>query len=226
MKSLGNGSGFSNVYTSAYFITGDDLIIVDIGDTAFHRLQKMELSKFKDIYLFITHTHFDHIGGLGIFVQHVFYNLNKRITIVAPSEEVKKDLKKLLKIGDVSKDMYKIKNAQNLKKDFFITSVPTLHSPGYLKEKCFGYVFSENGINTVYTGDTYTLEPFRKYITNETVLYVDISVHYGKVHLKFEDVIEELKTYANTGTKVYLMHLDDKKSAREMVKGIKNIQVF
>lgn len=226
MKSLGNGSGFSNVYTSACFLADNDLVLIDIGDTAYHRLQKMDLTKYKNIFLFITHTHFDHIGGLAIFVQHVFYNLGKKLTIVAPSKAVKKDIKTLLKIGDISKDMYSLKNAEKFSRSFFIKVVPTVHSSGYLADKCFGYVFSENGTQIVYTGDTSTLEPFRNYITEGSSLYVDISVHYGKVHLKLEDVIEELKSYAAKGIKVYLMHLDDKAAAKEAIKDIKNMYIF
>ncbi|MDO4283519.1 MAG: MBL fold metallo-hydrolase [Clostridia bacterium] len=226
MKSLGNGSGFSSVYTSACFIAGDDLVIIDIGDTAYHRLQKMDLSKYKNIYLFITHTHFDHVGGLAIFVQHIFYNLNKKLIIVAPSKTVKKDIKCLLKIGDISKNMYKLKNAEKLEQNFFVKAIPTVHSPGYLKDKCFGYIFNENGTNIVYTGDTSTLEPFRAYLASASALYVDISAHYGKVHLKLEDAIEELTEYAASGIKVYLMHLDDKAFVKERIKGIKNMYIF
>ena len=79
-----------------------------------------------------------------------------------------------------------LKNAEKFSSSFFIKVVPTVHSSGYLADKCFGYVFSENGTQIVYTGDTSTIEPFRNYITEGSSLYVDISVHYGKVHLKLD----------------------------------------
>lgn len=226
MRSLGNGSGFSKTYTSAYFTHENDLIIIDMGDTAYHRLQKMDLTSYNDIYIFITHTHFDHVGGLPIFAQFVFYVLGKTPIIVAPSKEVKKDLSQLLKIGDLSKDMYKLKVADEINKDFFVTAVKTYHSPGYIKDKCFGYVFFDNGIHTIYTGDTSTIEPFRPYITDTSSLYIDVSAHYGKVHLKFDEVLDELKNYAKNGTKIYLMHLDDRRFVMNAIKDIKNIYVF
>lgn len=226
MKTLGNGAGFSKTYTSAYFTNNNDLIVIDMGDTAYHRLQKMDLTNYNDIYIFITHTHFDHVGGLPIFVQYVYYVLGKTPIIVAPSKEVKKDLNQLLKIGDIFKNMYKLKVADKLNKDFFVTAVKTYHSPGYIKDKCFGYVFFDNGIHTVYTGDTCTIEPFRPYITDTSSLYIDVSAHYGKVHLKFDEVLDELKSYAKNGTKIYLMHLDDRKFVINAIKDIKNIHIF
>lgn len=226
MKSLGNGSGFSNIYTSAYFIDNNDLILIDIGDSAYHRLQKMDLVKYENIYIFITHTHFDHVGALPIFVQYLFYNYKKIPIIVAPSKIVKKDLKKLLKIGDIEDKMYKLKNAEKLNKPFFICPVMTAHSPLYLNGRCFGYVFCDNGKHTVYTGDTSTLEPFKRFIKEDTYLYIDTSVHYGQVHLKLENMLELLKQYAASGVKIYLMHLDDKSAAKEIIKEIKNIYIF
>lgn len=226
MKALGNGSGFSRIYQSAYFTDNNDLIIIDMGDTSYHKLQKMDLTKYNDIYLFITHTHFDHVGGLPIFVQYVYYVLGKTPIIVAPSKEVRKDLYQLLKIGDIFKNMYKLKIADKLKKDFFVTAIKTYHTPGYLKDKCFGYVFLDNGIHTIYTGDTFTIEPFRPFIKNTSSLYIDISAHYGKVHLKLDEILDELKIYAKNGTKIYLMHLDDKNFVMNAIKGIKNIHVF
>lgn len=226
MKSLGNGSGFSNIYTSAYFIDNNDLILIDIGDSAYHRLQKMDLVKYENIYIFITHTHFDHVGALPIFVQYLFYNYGKIPTIVAPCKVVKSDLKKLLEIGDIANNMYNLKNAETLKKSFLVCPVKTTHSPLYLNGRCFGYVFCDNGKHTVYTGDTCTLEPFKEYITADSYLYVDTSVHYGQVHLKLEYMLDELKLYAASGVKIYLMHLDDIATAKEIIKGIKNIYIF
>lgn len=226
MKALGNGSGFSRTYTSAYFTHENDLIIIDMGDTAYHRLQKMNLTIYNDIYIFITHTHFDHIGGLPIFVQYVYYVFGKSPIIIAPSKEVRSDLQMILKIGDIFKNMYKLKVSDKLKKDFFVTAVKTYHSPGYIKDKCFGYVFLDNGVHTIYTGDTSTIEPFRPYITNTSSLFIDVSAHYGKVHLKLDEVLDELITYAKNGTKIYLMHLDDKKFVMNAIKDIKNIYVF
>lgn len=66
-----------------------------------------------------------------------------------------------------------------------------------------------NNKSIVYTGDTAILEPYMPYLENCDEFYVDVS-KFGGVHLKFEDIIDQLKRIKYNGTKVFLMHIDDK----------------
>ena len=63
------------------------------------------------------------------------------------------------------------------------------------------------------------------YLTDNSILYVDTSVYYGKVHLKLEDILDEFISLTQRGIKVYLMHLDDILSAEEIVQNIPGVEV-
>ena len=83
---------------------------------------------------------------------------------------------------------------------------------------CYGFCMNVNNKNIVYTGDTKTLKPFKPYIEKADELYVDVSKN-GGVHLKFNDVKNELQNIQHNGTKVYLMHTDDKEYIRKRCDG-------
>ncbi len=223
---LGRDSGFGNDHTSAFFYTeSNDIVVIDCPISTFQKLRKTDLSKHEQIYVLITHTHGDHIGGLGLFVQHVFFNLHKTITVVAPSKEVESDIQTVLTIEGNETSWYQIITANMLtEKNWFVSCVMTEHAP-QLKGKCFGYVFVISGKVVVYTGDTSTLEPFKPYFGLCNELYVDTSVHYGMIHLKLEDALVDFIRLSQNGTEVFLMHLDDSDAAKKIADGFSGIEV-
>lgn len=223
---LGRDSGFGNDHTSAFFFTeSNDIVVIDCPISTFQKLRKTDLSGHEQIYVMITHTHGDHIGGLGLFVQHVFFNLHKTVTIVAPSTEVASDIQTVLTIEGNEAEWYQLITANMLaEENWFVSCVRTEHSP-QLKGKCFGYVFVIYGKAVIYTGDTSTLEPFEPYFELCNELYVDTSVHYGMIHLKLEDALADFIRLSQKGTEVFLMHLDDAVAAEEIVNGFSGIEV-
>lgn len=226
LKFLGRGSGFSDEHTSAYFSTKNkEMVIIDCSALALQKLKHIDLENYKNFYVLITHTHGDHVGGLGLFVQYAFFVLKKHVTIVAPSKEVGKDILALLTIEGNESSWYELVLAADLKeKDWFCDRILTEHAP-QLKNKCFGYHLIIDGVNVVYTGDTSTLKPFLPYLVDGSILYVDTSVYYGAVHLKLEDALEDFLSLSRRGVKVYLMHLDDVLAAEKIVATYPNIEV-
>lgn len=111
--------------------------------------------------------------------------------------------------------------------EWYYGAIKTNHSPN-LKEKCFGYHLVIDGENVIYTGDTCELAPFEPYIRyskGEKRVYIDTSVHYGAINLKLEEMLPKLIELTQNGVKVYLMHLDDVKAAKEIIKDYSNIQI-
>lgn len=226
LKFLGRGSGFADDHTSAYFFTENkEMVIIDCPVSTFQKVKHIDLTDCEKFYVLVTHTHGDHVGGLGLFVQYSFFALKKPVTIVAPSKAVADDISTILTIEGNELSWCELVTVSDVTdKSWFSNCILTKHSP-QLEGKCFGYRLVIDDINVVYTGDTSTLEPFMQYLSNGSVLYVDTSVYYGMIHLKLEDALDDFLTLNKKGVKVYLMHLDDVETAEKMVADYPHIQV-
>lgn len=226
LKFFGRGSGFADEHTSAYFSTENkEMVIIDCPVSTFQKLKHIELKDYEKFYVLVTHTHGDHVGGLGLFVQYAFFTLKKPVTIVAPSTEVADDILTILTIEGNEPSWCELVTVTAVKeKEWFGECVLTKHSP-QLENKCFGYQLTVGGTNVVYTGDTSTIVPFLTYLVEGSILYVDTSVYYGMIHLKLEDALDDFIEFNRKGIKVYLMHLDDVDAAEKIVADYPDIQV-
>lgn len=211
LKFLGNGSGFSDYkvgHTSAYFNKGEDLYVIDLPMSSFYKLKKKELNTYKSINVLITHTHGDHISGLGLFLQYCYFVLKLKITIIAPSQGVLDDINTVLRIEGNDPAWYSIVLSETTE----FKSILTEHSP-QLAGKCFGYVFKLDDKQIIYSGDTASIDAFVDYFNPDAELYLDTSVYYGQIHLLIKDIVE-----MDFGEmEVYLMHLDDVQAARRFL---------
>lgn len=201
------------------------MVIIDCPVSTFQRLKHSDLSDYEKIYVLVTHTHGDHIGGLGLFVQYAYFALKKPVVVVAPSTDVAKDITTLFAIEGNDPSWCEVVTTTNIEeKNWFGDCIFTEHSP-QLEGKCFGYCLFIDDKNIVYTGDTSTLKPFLPYLENDSILYVDTSVYYGMIHLKLEDALNDFLSLNRRGVKVYLMHLDDIAAAEKIVADYPDIEV-
>lgn len=225
LKFFGRGAGFSDEHTSAYFSANNEMVIIDCPVSTFQKLKHIDLSNYEKFYVLITHTHGDHIGGLGLFVQYAFFVLHKSVIVVVPSPFVAEDIATIFTIEGNEPSWYTLVTTSKVEdKEWFGDCILTEHSP-QLASRCFGYHLIIDDIDIVYTGDTSTLSPFMPYLTKGAILYVDTSVYYGMIHLKLSDALDTFIDLTKKGIKVYLMHLDDVNAAEKIVSDYPNIEV-
>lgn len=215
---FGRGSAFTDEHNSAFFIEGNDLVLIDCPMSSFEKLNDMDLKAYDNIYVLVTHTHGDHISGLGMLVDLLQFSVRIPITIVAPSEEVSNDLCMYLgRIEGCSHSWFNITTAAECAKSWLIRAIPTTHTDE-LAGKCFGYQLCINGRKAVYTGDTNTLEPFDKYINESNCAYIEMSSSPSPVHLYCVSMHDKIREYTSKGIQVYLMHLDNEAKVAEVMK--------
>ncbi len=215
---LGRGSAFADEHNSAFFAEDNELVLIDCPATSYQKVKKMNWEQYDNIYILITHTHGDHSGGVGTMLQYVWFAsyMKKKVTIVAPSEEVKDDLLLLLmRIEGCEQEWFDIITADELNKKWFIAAVPTAHVKP-LEGRCFGYHLNIHGNNVVYTGDTATLEPFKSLLKRGSFLYTEAAYYKSAVHMYLKDMLAEYISFAESGVHVYLMHLDVEEEIKKM----------
>lgn len=216
LKFLGIGSAFqTSLYNNcAYFIEEDQLFLIDCGETAFEQLKEQEsFTDIKDIYVVFTHTHSDHIAGLGQLVDYCDNNLNKKLNIIIPGEEedaLKEDIDTLLDIFSISEDKCRFLTSSDIEGKFkrfqSMKFLKTKHSPE-LEGKCYSLMFETQKGKVLYTSDSIDTKYIEELVRTEfSEIYVDVTLSIPVVHLDFnvlkQIVPEELRN------KVYCMHFD------------------
>ena len=219
---FGKGSAFADDNTCAYFVDDNDMVLIDFSLEAFPKFRRLDFSGVKTIYILVTHTHGDHISGIGTLIHYAYYILKLPVVVVAPSEDITKHLKYLFdRIEGCHKDAYSIVSPAMINRSWFISPILTKHSD-VLEGNCFGYGLLINNCLTVYTGDTKTLDPFITFLktadTTKKRLYTEISAYKSDVHLFIDDNLNTLLDLQRQGIDIYLMHLDNEEIIREKIK--------
>ena len=176
-----------------------------VGFTVFEKIKKFDFSKYKEIFVIITHLHNDHAGSLSQFILYNWFVNKKKTIVISKCEKIGQ----YLQITGTTEEAYEI-----------VDSYPNIEfiKTEHAKElDAYGFKMSVDGKNILYTGDTAILDPFEPYLKECDEFYVDVSKN-GGVHLKFEDVNERLNELKNNGIKVNLMHIDDKEYISKLNK--------
>ena len=205
LKFLGVGNAFANKNTSAFFVRDSDLYLFDCGETVFYQLKKLRLlENKKNIYIFLTHFHSDHSGGLGTVLFYLAakgYN-SKNVKVFSPE---RKNLLMLLKLFDVQ-DLCEIlteKEVNELGIDFYRQKHNRLFS--------YGYLIKNANSKEYFSGDT---EEMPKEIltmllnNNLDALYIDTSESENNgYHLCYKKLLELIPVEFRK--KVYCIHLKE-----------------
>lgn len=229
LKFLGRGSmmNIGEGNNSAYFISDDELFLIDCGYTVIQRMMENNLlDNIKKVNILITHMHFDHIGSIGALIEYSynFYNIKPNI-IVSENVLYKDNLIKLLDITGVSNKRYNIvdtKDYENKYKMFDnITYIETKHVDAL---KCYGIRFDTKDGIVYYSGDSENLNNILKFINdNEKIdkIYEDITTNKKSHHVFIDDLLNKIpKEYYS---KIYCMHINNKECMQKALENGMNV---
>lgn len=214
LKFLGKGAAFYPVLgnTSAYFIYDKNLFLIDCGESIFKKLYEKDLfSEINDIYVFITHTHCDHIGSLSSLILYCSHKFDIKTKIVIPKENKYIDsIKNILNGMGVDESNYEFINDLDLdnKYDVFdnIRYVETTHCDDITS---YSIIFEKDNRVIYYSGDTNELDTVKSIIhgdKNIDKIYIETCSERLDGHIYYEDLLEVIPK--NLRDRVYCMHLD------------------
>ena len=186
-----------------YLKDEENLLILDACEDATERLVKEGAFKdIKNIYIAITHTHYDHVAGLGILIWYASFVLKIKPKIIYKTLRYKHTLNKLLKVTGVNKKLYDlIKDSEFDMDGLKVEFQKTDHAP---ELQCFGFMFSDKDGKYYYTGDSNDVNYVRELAKDDTVktIYCEVATETFDVHIKYDDIKELDKD------KMILMHFN------------------
>ncbi|MDR1058318.1 MAG: MBL fold metallo-hydrolase [Treponema sp.] len=148
IRFLGIGSAFNPGMenTNGFFVQGEDLYIIDCGESAFGKLwNHPDLRAAFRITVVITHLHGDHVGSLASLISYSYYVLGKTIRVFHPLETVVR----LLDLMGIDRFSYEYVSRLSGEAVNF-EAVEVEHVDNMI---CFGYVISGPEGKVYYSGD-------------------------------------------------------------------------
>lgn len=211
--------------TAAYFEDDQNFFLIDCGEDVAKKLIEMEtLNQKKNYYLFITHTHSDHIGSLGTLIQYLYYEKGQKLNIVfGSSMHYSKEIFAILQAMGITKETYNIINIRNLdnRSPLFSKADYVESNHGATPLKSCSIKFDTPQGNVLYTSDIADPRVITDFLANnfpDTIdkIYVDTSLTTSPVHIS----LETLKRIIPIGLrhKVYCMHINHPALIEEIPK--------
>ena len=196
-----------------YLKDKDNLLIVDMCEGATEKLVNAGVLKgIKNVYVAITHTHFDHIAGLGVFIWYCNFELNISPKIIYSDSKYLHTLKRLLKLTGIDNKFFEfIKDSSFEINDLKLKLQRTTHTP---KLQCFGIMFEDNSGKYYYTSDTSDLNYIKKLCEDKTIktIYTEVSEETYNAHIKYDNIINLDKE------KLILMHFETVRLYKRAIK--------
>lgn len=211
--------------TAAYFEDEQNFFLIDCGEDVTDKLIRMgKLDQDKNYYLFITHTHSDHIGSVGTLQQYLYWIRGKKLKVVfGAGMRYGNDILAILNSFGIVQGTYDIVNTRmlnNISPMFSrIRYVESNHGDTPLKSASL--IIETNDGNILYTGDIADTRVIKDFLSNnfpDTIdkIYVDTSLNKSPVHLSLEELRRTIPI--GLSSKVYCMHLSSKELIPEIYK--------
>ena len=201
---IGGAINYNFAPNCAALTDNHNFVIIDPNIQCIEKLIKNEIlcEQTTEIFIVITHTHADHISGLGPLIWQCGIIYKKRPVILANSKKFKRHIEKLLTMMGVDKKYYTFSLKNNITfNNINIQARKTIHTPDL---DCFGIEFQDSEGKYYYSGDTKDCEYIKTIISNNEYkdIYIEVS-NYPKLHMDYE----ALKKLIDT-KKLIAMHFE------------------
>lgn len=231
LKFIGNGSAFNveRGNNSAYYIEGNQMLLIDCGSNIFERIIKSNLLEgIEHIHVLVTHTHADHVGSLADLILYTYYSHGEFAKLkVTVNSLLSTGIKELLDLNGVINNihyefaMLRYDTVIAFKAFTNIAIFDVIKTNHVSELQSYGYTLRINGNNIYYSGDTSELsEDIIEKINKGAFDYAYIDTckadYEGNVHLSLRKLTELIAPGARN--KVYCMHLDDGFDVQEAVQ--------
>ena len=166
------------------------LLIIDVCESATKKLLAVNaFEEVKEIYIAITHTHYDHIAGLGTLIWYCNFYLNIKPVILYSNYRYLCVLRKLLVITGVEKQYYTFMQDCKFNLDgITLKYVRTLHDPKLI---CHGIMFYDDGGKYYYSGDTKDFKRIKEIVQDSAVnkVYCEVCTESFNMHIAYSDLL-------------------------------------
>lgn len=206
--------------TSCYYKSKDELLLIDVGVLNFERLVKSDIcSKVKTVYIFITHNHPDHIGGLASTIFYLeYWQKIKGIKIIIPkNSNQKNNIREFLRLQGVSDREYSFISESTFKMDK-IKKLQTSKIKHSTLESFAVTLYYEN-CKDVYVGDNNDIDFVKQSIATlgkNDRLYTDVTSIKIPVHLYFDELLKITPMHKRKN--VVCCHFDSEKTIEKAEK--------
>lgn len=218
---LGYGDAFNTKYgnTSAYFIDHNNLFLIDCGENVFTSLiENKVLTGIEEMFIFITHTHADHIGSLGTLIMYNYFKSHIKTHIVlARDKKHKKNIDTIIRAFGCLDEMFDYLFEDDLDNRFSsFDKIYYLKTTHYKTLECYSILIEHNKKVTFYSGDTNELDTLIGIISKHNIdrIYIDTtSASYeGNVHMNINILRDNIPNKIKD--RVYCMHINDEECER------------
>lgn len=236
---LGVGGAFTktNYHNNYIMQLAEKYLLIDAGTTLRNSLSEAGFNYLNIDYIFISHLHFDHVGGLEEMVMQRYWHFENgqhspKITTIIIHQKLESPLRKLLSNGlenqgrtvdDFCKFIL-LNDGGNFQIDQYTFSVfetTNAHVEGLLS---FGFKIIWGTQNLVFTGDIKQMQMVNilAQINEQTVaIFQDVSFTTNGVHSTLQEVLNYYP--AHLYEKLYAMHYND--NIEDYMEQIKEVKI-